>query len=216
MSPRWQSSLCAAGLALVMVGAITHDAFAQRGGGGRGGGRGAAGTTGSSTGFSRDGAAATGGLSSRSGVPRQGGQSGQSGQTGQRGQVSGQSAEQRGQNQAARQESRQSMQSNRIEAYEDNQWDAGKGLAIAGGAALAAGTVAAISSAATAPPPPGVAPGAAPVAAPAPATLPPPCANAQVAAAGDITYYQCGSAWYTLAYGANGPAYVQSAPPPGG
>jgi hypothetical protein len=58
-------------------------------------------------------------------------------------------------------------------------------------------------------------PAGAPVAAPAPATIPPPCENAQTAA-GDITCYKCGSAWYTLAYGANGPAYVQSAPPPGG
>jgi len=210
MSPRFWISLCSTGLALTLLGAMTHDAFAQRGGGR--GGRGAAGTTGSSTGFSRDGAAAGGGLSSKSG----------GGAAGKGAQASGQSAESRGQNQAARQESlgtaqssrqqsRQGMQEQRIEAYDDNHWDQGKGLAIAGTAALAVGTVSAISSATAAPPP-----AAAPAGAPAPATIPPPCENAQVTAAGDINYYKCGSAWYTLAYGANGPAYVQSAPPQGG
>jgi hypothetical protein len=53
-----------------------------------------------------------------------------------------------------------------------------------------------------------------------PATLPPaapapPCENATLVPAGDVTYTKCGSSWYTQALGPSGPVYVQSAPPPG-
>ena len=109
------------------------------------------------------------------------------------------------------------MQGERLEAYDDNNWDAGTGLAIAGTTALVAGSVAAISAATT--PTTVVAPAepsqfAAPPATPTP-VLSAPCANANMVQVGDVTYSQCGSTWYTLAYGPNGPAYVQSAPPPG-
>ena len=106
---------------------------------------------------------------------------------------------------------------NRQEFYEDQQWDAGKGLAIAATGAAVVGTVSAVGAAASAPPPPAAASSeftTAP-ATPPPAAPGPPCANATSVPAGGVTYTKCGSTWYTLAYGANGPAYVQSAPPPG-
>ena len=119
--------------------------------------------------------------------------------------------------QASRQQQASSAQANRQEVYEDEHWDAqGKGLAIAATGAVVAGTVAAVSSATAQP---------AAVAQPAqfatdPATAPPaapapPCANPATVSAGGVTYTKCGSTWYTQAYGANGPVYVQSAPPPG-
>jgi hypothetical protein len=30
-----------------------------------------------------------------------------------------------------------------------------------------------------------------------------------------VTYYRCGSSWYTQAYGSNGPIYTPVPPPPG-
>jgi len=115
------------------------------------------------------------------------------------------------------QSSRQQAAGQALEAYDDQQWDAGKGLAIAATGAAVAGTVAAVSTAAAPPPPPA---GAPPAFASAPATPPPPpppppCANATTMEAGGISYSKCGSAWYTLAYGADGVTYVQTAPPPG-
>ena len=55
---------------------------------------------------------------------------------------------------------------------------------------------------------------ATPPSTPAP-VLAAPCDNPNVVPVGGVTYSQCGSAWYTLAYGASGPVYVQSGPPPG-
>ena len=122
------------------------------------------------------------------------------------------------------------MQENRLDAYDDNHWDEGTGLAIAGTAALVAGSAAAISAATqptyvapttvVAPAPTVVAPPEpsqfeTPPATPAP-VLSAPCPNANMVQVGDVTYSQCGATWYTLAYGPNGPTYVQSAPPPGG
>jgi hypothetical protein len=179
--------------------------------------------------LSREGPAASGGLSSRAGsAPRPSAQGrATEGQASVReGRASGQSPQARGESQAARQESRASAQASRqqsrssaqaarLEAYDDQHWDEGKGLAIAATGALVAGSAAAISAAAAAPPP-----AAAPSQFTTPAATPPPlpaapCANPTVVPAGDVTYTRCGSAWYTLAYGANGAVYVQSAPPPG-
>lgn len=208
MKRSFWSSVCAVGFSLALLGTIVDGASAQRGGG-RGGGR----SSGGGTAPSREGPAATGSMSSGSA----------SGGSGQRAQA-------RGENQAARQDSRgdaqagrqataSNVQANRIEAYNDNNWDEGKGLAIVATGAVVAGTVSAISSAGAAPPPPP--PQGAPAQfATAPATPPPPapgppCANAQEVPVGEVTYTKCGSTWYTMAFGANGPVYVQSAPPPG-
>src|SRR5262249_61032026 len=103
------------------------------------------------------------------------------------------------------------------EPHDAQQWERGKGPAIAATGAAAAGTVAAVSTAAAPPPPPA---GAPPAFASAPATPPPPpppppCANATTMEAGGISYSKCGSAWYTQAYGADGVTYVQTVPPPG-
>src|SRR5205809_854390 len=106
--------------------------------------------------------------------------------------------------QAGRQQYGASAQASRQQAYEDAHWDEGKGLAIAAtgavvGRAAGAMTSAAATSAAPPPPPPAAAP----------------CSNPTLVPVGDVTYSQCGSTWYTQAYGASGPVYVQSAPPPG-
>ncbi|MGH8515798.1 MAG: hypothetical protein ACREV8_18015, partial [Gammaproteobacteria bacterium] len=41
-----------------------------------------------------------------------------------------------------------------------------------------------------------------------------PC-SPNVVPANDVTYYQCGSTWYTQAYGGSGVSYMVVAPPPG-
>jgi len=219
MTSRLRSVVSATGFALAVIGMLASDADAQRGGGGRGGGGG---------GFSRESPAANGGLSSGSGRGTQGRAAAQD-----RGATAGQSqagqsrAGQTGENQAARQESRASAQasrqqygasaqSSRQEAYDDQHWDQGKGLAIAATGAAVVGTVGAVR-AASAPPPVAAQPSEFTT---APATPPPaapaaPCENPTVVPSGGVSYARCGSAWYTQAYGANGPTWVQSAPPPG-
>jgi len=83
-------------------------------------------------------------------------------------------------------------------------WDSGAGVA-ATGAAVATG--AAIGAAA-----------AYPVAAAAATPInssAAPCAAPAVVPVGGIQYYRCGASWYTEAYAASGPAFVQVAPPTG-
>jgi len=43
----------------------------------------------------------------------------------------------------------------------------------------------------------------------------PSCAAPMEVPVGSMTYFRCGSYWYTQGFGPNGPAYVQVAPPPG-
>jgi hypothetical protein len=79
-------------------------------------------------------------------------------------------------------------------------WDAGTGIAVATGAAIgaAAANSGTATSGATAPPTTGA-----------------PCAAPTVVSAGNVTYFGCGSLWYTEVYGPSGPTFVQVAPPTG-
>jgi hypothetical protein len=77
-------------------------------------------------------------------------------------------------------------------------WDAGR-AAVAGVTGAAIGAAAASSASHSAP---------VYVASPA-------CAAPIEVPVGSMTYFRCGSYWYTQGYGPNGPTYVQVAPPPG-
>ena len=77
-------------------------------------------------------------------------------------------------------------------------WDAGRAAA-AGVTGAAIGAAAASSASHSAP---------VYVASPA-------CAAPIEVPVGSMTYFRCGSYWYTQGFGPNGPAYVQVAPPPG-
>jgi hypothetical protein len=182
---------CTVGLviAIAFLGVLLPNGYARRGGGGgpRGGGASRGG------GFSHEGPAANGGLSSRAG----------STQGGQRSSAQASHQQYAASAQASRQQHAASAQASRQEyaehAYRYNNWDAGRGLAVATGAAIGAATANAVT---------------------APATAPTygsgqPCADSSVVPVGDIQYFRCGSVWYTEAYGPSGPAFVQVAAPPG-
>jgi hypothetical protein len=158
-------------IAIALFGVLLPHGYARRGGGAAHGGGVSRGG-----GFSREGPAANGGLSS---------------QTGQR------SA------QASRQQHAASAQANRQEyaehAYRYNNWDAGRGLAVATGAAIGAAAANAVTAPATA----------------STYGSGQPCADSSVVSVGDSQYFRCGSLWYTQAYGPSGPTFVQVATPPG-
>jgi hypothetical protein len=92
--------------------------------------------------------------------------------------------------------------------HDDDDWDDGEVAAVAVGAAAlgAVGGYAAGQSSAsstvvyTTPPPAGY------------TSLP--CTPSVIAVSG-VTYYQCGSTWYTQAYGGSGVSYMVVAPPSG-
>jgi hypothetical protein len=170
-------------IAIVFLGVLLPHGYARRGGGGPRGGGGSRGG-----GFSREGPAANGGLASRTGPT-------------QAVQPSAQASRQQyaASAQASRQQHAASAQANRQEyaehAYRYNNWDAGRGLAVATGAAI--GTAAA--NAVTAPT----------------YGSGEPCADSNVVSVGGTQYVRCGSVWYTQAYGPSGPTFVQVAAPPG-
>ena len=194
-------------LAIALLGAAIEHGYARGGGGFHGGGGGFRGG-----GFSREGPAASGGFSSHAGSMQGWQHAGQA------------SRQQYGANaQANREQTATGMQASREQAARNLQsnaqqyrggypfaggpyanWDAGAGVAAAAGVGLAAATGAAIGAAAGYPEP--VASG---VAVSSPGS---PCASPAAAPPG---YLQCGSLWYTQAYGPNGPTYVQVAPPAG-
>jgi hypothetical protein len=179
---------CTIGLviAIAFLGVLLPHGYARRGGGApRGGGASRGG------GFSREGPAANGGLSSPTGSTQ--------------GQRSAQASRQQyaASAQASRQQHAASAQASRQEyaehAYPYNNWDAGRGLAVATGAAIGAAAANAVT---------------------APATAPTygsgqPCADSTIVSVGDTQYFRCGSLWYTQAYGPSGPTFVQVAAPPG-
>jgi len=174
-------------IAIAFLGVLLPHGYARRGGGApRGGGAARGG------GFSREGPAANGGLSSRTGST-------------QGGQRSAQASHQQyaASAQASRQQYGASAQANRQEytehAYHYNNWDAGRGLAVATGAAIGVAAANAVTAPATAPT---YGPGQ-------------PCADSTVVSVADIQYFRCGSLWYTEAYGPSGPTFVQVAAPPG-
>jgi hypothetical protein len=78
-------------------------------------------------------------------------------------------------------------------------WDAGAGrvAAVATGAAIGAAAVSSASS-------------SAPVYVASPA-----CSAPIEVPVGGMTYFRCGSYWYTQGFGPNGPAFVAVPPPPG-
>jgi hypothetical protein len=178
---------CTKGLviAIAFLGVLLPHGYARRGGGG--GPRGGGGSRGGG-GFSREGPAANGGLSARTGPT-------------QAVQPSAQASRQQyaASAQASRQQHAASAQASRQEYAEHanryDNWDAGRGLAVATGAAI--GTAAA--NAVTAPT----------------YGSGQPCADSNVVSVGGTQYVRCGSAWYTQAYGPSGPAFVQVAAPPG-
>jgi hypothetical protein len=181
---------CTVGLviAIAFLGVLLPPGYARRGGGGaaRGGGAPRGG------GFSREGPAANGGLSSRTGSTQGGQQSAQA----SRQQYAASAQASRQQHAASAQASRQEYAEHR---YPYNNWDAGRGLAVATGAAIGAAAANAVT---------------------APATEPTygsgqPCADSTVVSVGDAQYFRCGSLWYTQAYGPSGPTFVQAAAPPG-
>jgi len=151
-------------------------------------------------GFSREGPAATGGFASRSGLVQGRQQYGQRAQ-GFRQQEANELLSNRGQL-ARRWQSRAEQYRGGYPFWAGYPgWDAGAGLAgLATGAAIgaAAGSSAGYPSASGA----GYSGGQ-------------PCANAVVAPDTGVTYYDCGSAWYTKAYGAGGPVFVPVNRPPG-
>jgi hypothetical protein len=170
---------CTIGLviAIAFLGVLIPHGYARSRGGGapRGGGASRGG------GFSREGPAANGGLSSRAGST-------------QGGQRSAQASRQ--QYAASSQASRQVYAEHR---YPYNNWDAGRGLAVATGAAIGAAAANAVT---------------APAAAPTYGSGQP-CADSTVVSLGDTQYVRCGSLWYTQAYGPSGPTFVQVAAPSG-
>jgi multidrug efflux pump subunit AcrA (membrane-fusion protein) len=208
MKLQFWSVPCAMGLVAVFLGPMIENAYAGRGGGG---------------GRSRESPAASGSLSSRSAQPsrqqtatgaqssrQQAASSAQSSR--QQAASSAQSSRQQAASsaQSSRQQAASSAQSSRQQAaagYSDPYgWDAGTGLAVvATGAAV--GAVVGSSTSATAQGQPSTT-----YATPAPVEL---CASPTVVPVGGVKYFNCGSAWYTEAYGPSGPTYVQVAAPPG-
>jgi multidrug efflux pump subunit AcrA (membrane-fusion protein) len=197
MKLQFWSVPCAMGLVAVFLGPMIENAYAGRGGGG---------------GRSRESPAASGSLSSRSAQPSR--QQTATGAQSSRQQAasSAQSSRQQAASsaQSSRQQAASSAQSSRQQAaagYSDPYgWDAGTGLAVvATGAAV--GAVVGSSTSATAQGQPSTT-----YATPAPVEL---CASPTVVPVGGVKYFNCGSAWYTEAYGPSGPTYVQVAAPPG-
>jgi hypothetical protein len=144
-------------------------------------------------GFSRESPAAGGGLSARP-YSAPGRQSGA--------QVSRQQSAARGQ---ANREQITGMKSSTQQYHGthvqvEEGWDAGRGIAVATGVAI--GAAAANSGAAASGET--VTPGTSA-----------PCAAPTVVSAGNMTYFGCGSLWYTEAYGPSGPTFVQVAAPGG-
>ena len=180
------------GIVAALVVPAVHNAHA--GGGGRMGG------------FSREGPAAGGGFSAARG--REGAQA--SRQTPSSMQASRQQYASGAQ--ANREQTATGMQASReqTEVYHGTYthtvtaypaypaWDAGR-VAAAGVTGAAIGAAAASSASHSAP---------VYVASPA-------CAAPIEVPVGSMTYFRCGSYWYTQGFGPNGPAYVQVAPPPG-
>jgi hypothetical protein len=178
---------CTIGLviAIAFFGVLLPQGYARGGGGARRGGGASRGG-----GFSREGPAANGGLSSRTGSVQGGQRSAQA----SRQQYAASAQASRQQHATSAQASRQDYAEH---AYRYNNWDAGRGLAVATGAAIGA----AAANAATAP-----------ATAYDSGQL---CADSTVVSVGDTQYFRCGSAWYTQAYGPSGPTFVQAAAPPG-
>jgi hypothetical protein len=115
--------------------------------------------------------------------------------------------------QSSREQTAQSMQS-RAQQYHGNYPYAGRyGVAAARASAwdaAAAGAAAATTGAAI-----GAAAGAA-MAVPsgtAAYAASEPCASPRIVQSGGMTYFQCGSTWYTEAYGPAGPTFVTVQPP---
>lgn len=192
----WLAS-CGVGIVAALLVPAVHNAHA---GGGRGGG------------FSREGPAAGGGFSSAR--ERQGGQFNRqtpSSMQASRQQYASGAQANREQTatgmQASREQTVTGMQSS-AQAYHGSYthttvnaypaWDAGRAAA-AGFTGAAIGAAAASSASHSAP---------VYVASPA-------CAAPIEVPVGSMTYFRCGSYWYTQGFGPNGPAYVQVAPPPG-
>ena len=193
---------CAIGLSIAFLGAMIGHGYARGGGGFHGGGGGFRGG-----GFSREGPAAFGGFSSHAGSMQGWQHAGQASR-----QQYGANAQTATRMQASREQAARNLQSN-AQQYRGGypyaggpyaNWDAGAGVAAAAGVGLAAATGAAIGAAAGYPEP--VASG---VAVSSPGS---PCASPAAAPPG---YLQCGSLWYSQAYGPSGPTYVQVAPPAG-
>ena len=175
---------CTVGLVIVFLGATLPQGYSRGGGGFHGGGASHGG------GFSREGPAAGGSLSSRAGS-MQGGQ--RSAQASRQQAVSAQ---------ANRQQTAAAIQSRAQQyhaPYPYNNWDAGRGLAVATGAAIGAAVANSVTGSATTPT----------------YSSGQPCADMTVVSAGDMQYFRCGSVWYSQAYGPSGPTFVQVAAPPG-
>jgi len=186
-------------LGVIVFGSVTEYAHAR---GGRGGFRG-----GEFSGFLREGPAAAGNFASRAGAMegRAGGFQANRQQYAERAQAGRQ--QEANTLQSSREQTAQALQSNAQQyrgsypygAYGYPNWDAGTGLAAAtAGAALGA---AAASSWA-----PSKSAGSAPSQ---------PCAAPENITVEGMTYFRCGSAWYTQAYGAAGPTFVPVSPPAG-
>ena len=176
---------CTVGLVIVFLGATLPQGYSRGGGGFHGGGASRGG------GFSREGPAAGGSLSSRAGSMQGGQRSAPASR-----QQSAVSA------QANRQQTAAAMQSRAQQyraPYPYNNWDAGRGLAVATGAAIGAAVANSVTGSATAPT----------------YSSGQPCADTTVVSAGDMQYFRCGSIWYSQAYGPSGPTFVQVAAPPG-
>ena len=199
MKNRFLFAPCAVAVAIAF-GATMQIAQAARGGRGGGGG------------FSRESPAASGSLSSRRN-PTQGRPSGAQANRQQPGASAHASRQQsaatgqanRSSAQANHEQTATGMKSN-AQQYHDTHievnegWDAGTGLAVATGAAIGAAVV----NSGTA--------DSGGRAAPATGS---PYAAPTVVSAGNMTYFGCGSLWYTEAYGPSGPTFVQVAAPSG-
>ena len=196
---------CAVGLAVMFLGPLAEYAHAR---GGRGGG------------FSREGPAASGSFAAHSGSMQ--GHEGSVQSSHQQYAAGAQASRQ--QYGASAQSSRQ-QEANRVQSSREGTamgiqssaqqyhrpypyaasvhpaWDAGAGVAAATtGAAI--GAVAASSMASAASTTAGYAASQ-------------PCPTPVAVAVGSMTYFKCGSAWYTQAYGPAGPTFVEVNPPSG-
>jgi hypothetical protein len=217
MKRRFSMVFCTVVLGVIVFGPATEYAHARggrggfRGGGGFHGFRGGGGfhgfRGGEFHGFSRESPAAAGSFASRAGAME--GRAGGFQANRQQYKSGAQASRQQEANrlQSSREQTAQGLQSNAQQyrgsypygAYGYPNWDAGAGLAAAtAGAAL----------------------GAAAASARAPSTsagsvASQPCAAPENITVEGMTYFRCGSAWYTQAYGPAGPTFMPVSPPAG-
>ena len=193
MKMQWRS-LSIMILAILLLGSVVYT-YARGGRGFRGGG----GFAHREGGFSREGPAAGGGFASRSGLMEGRQQFGQRALAGRQQEANGLLSNR--QQLARRWQSRAEQRRGYPYWAGYPGWDAGAGLA-ALGAGAAIGAAAGSST-------------AYPSASGSGYSAAQPCANAVVAPGTGVTYYNCGAAWYTKAYGPNGPVFVAVNRPPG-